>query len=164
MGESIHPLKKRVVRARFDTIPTIDSPSGGWQRKALAILYRYLYIWTYSSTTTGNGVAGRSGTAPTGIVASKVTNLLPGSRTWRSASGAFSLNAQLASISNDGQTVVLKKADGSQVHVEVNKLSDSDKKLVAGLVAAPANVVIEPGAYENKLRRELDLPQARMPR
>ena len=49
-------------------------------------------------------------------------------RTWRDSSGKFEIEATLVSFK--GQTVTLKKKDGSTIRVLLKKLSDEDQKFI----------------------------------
>jgi hypothetical protein len=49
-------------------------------------------------------------------------------RTWKDASGKFSIRAEL--VESDGTAVKLKKADGSVIRVPVDRLSDEDRQFL----------------------------------
>lgn len=50
-------------------------------------------------------------------------------RTWRSSSGSYELHAQL--VSQSASEVTLRKEDGSEVTVHINKLSSEDRKYLS---------------------------------
>ncbi len=56
-------------------------------------------------------------------------------RTW--TSGKFKTEAEFVKVSEDGKTVTLKKPDGKEVHVALNKLSKADQDFVAIKQKAP---------------------------
>lgn len=66
---------------------------------------------------------------------------LADSRTWKDATGAFSLDAELVEVS--GGKVKLKKSDGTVVEVAISRLSAADQQFLKSAStgsSAPANV------------------------
>lgn len=70
------------------------------------------------------------------LLQASFANALAESRTWTSANGAFTLEAE--EIAFDDNTVVLKKADGDLVAVELQELSEADREYVASKEAKEA--------------------------
>jgi RHS repeat-associated protein len=107
-------------------------------------LYRdaNLYRYCFSRPT--------SFTDPSGMAASNAAALLPGSRVWTSAGNAYTTDAQLTAVAEDGSTITLKMANGTTKEVPVSKLSTADQGLVAGLIAVPPNVVVDPCEKKGK--------------
>lgn len=58
-------------------------------------------------------------------------------RTWSDASGKFKIQGTF--VSNDNGKITLKKSDGSELEIELKKLSATDQKYVADLEKAAAN-------------------------
>jgi hypothetical protein len=58
-------------------------------------------------------------------------------RTWSDASGKFKIQASF--VSNENGTITLKKSDGTELEIELKKLSAADQKFVADLEKAVAN-------------------------
>src|SRR6516165_9685106 len=50
-------------------------------------------------------------------------------RTWSDSTGKFKIKAKLVGV--EGETVTLEKDDGSQLEIELEKLSPADKKFIA---------------------------------
>jgi hypothetical protein len=64
-------------------------------------------------------------------------------RMWTDKSGQFSVEAEFVKV--DGGAVVLKKADGSEISVALDRLSESDQKFVAAQTGPP-----EPGGQSER--------------
>ncbi len=58
-------------------------------------------------------------------------------RTWSDASGKFKIQGTF--VSNDNGKITLKKSDGTEMEIELKKLSATDQKYVADLEKAAAN-------------------------
>ena len=60
-------------------------------------------------------------------------------REWTSSGGGFKITAELVSF--DGRNVKLKKPDGKEITVPLEKLSAADRKFLADAAASPKSGV-----------------------
>jgi RHS repeat-associated protein len=133
----------------LDPLTGLQHADFRWYNSALATWTAEDPIGYFGSGPNLYGYCGDSPTNwtdPTGLDAANAATLLPGLRTWNSK--GYATMARLVSISADGNTVTLKKADGTEVNVPVSILSPADRNLVAGLTAMPANVTFDPSATD----------------
>ncbi len=110
-------------------------------------LYRYVRSRPVGSTDPSGlweqGSGGESGKkwAPTHV----------GGRKWTSADGKFSVDAELKEIRE--KSIVLKKADGSEVEVPMDQLAANDRLYVLGQRVMPANIKMDSSTISDAHKR-----------